>query len=88
MSSADETKTPHRAVPLVSPLLTGARMLGHGVLAIESRTTRGIDLLTFSDVIRYFIEDRPAESGHLGRRPATAAQDWGRSIRPLSPVLP
>jgi hypothetical protein len=61
MSSADEPRTLHRAGPLVSALLTRARFLGRDIRAIESRTTLVIDVLALSDVVQYFVEERPAE---------------------------
>jgi hypothetical protein len=63
MSSADEPKTPNRAVPLVSTLLTGAGIPSRDTLAIQSRTELPMDVLTFSDVARYFTEERPAAPG-------------------------
>ena len=63
MSSADEPKTPDRAAPLVSTLPTGAGIPSRDMLAIQSRTELPMDVLTFSDVARYFIEERPAEPG-------------------------
>jgi hypothetical protein len=63
MSSADEPKTPNRAMPLVSTLPTGAGIPSRDMLAIQSRTEFHLDVLTFSDVARYFIEERPAEPG-------------------------
>ena len=63
MSSADEPKTPDRAAPLVSTLPTGAGIPSRDMLAIQSRTELPMDVLTFSDVARYFIEERSAEPG-------------------------
>jgi hypothetical protein len=63
MSSADEPKAPDRAVPLVSTLPTGGRILSQDVRAIKSRTPLRTDVLAFSAVVRYFIEERPAEPG-------------------------
>lgn len=63
MSSADEPKTPNRGVPLVTTLPAGARILGSDVRAIQSRPELRVDVLAFSDVVRYFIEERPAEPG-------------------------
>lgn len=63
MSSADEPKTPNWAVPLVSTLPAGAEILSRDVREIQSRTELHMDVLTFSEVIQYFIEERPAEPG-------------------------
>jgi hypothetical protein len=67
MGSADEPKALGRAVPLVSTL-TGAQILSRDVRAIQSRAALRIDVLAFGDVVRYFIEERPAGPG----RPAGA----------------
>jgi len=63
MSSADEPKTPNRAVLLVSTRPAGVEILSRDVRAIQSRPELWVDVLAFSDVIRYFIEERPAEPG-------------------------
>ena len=63
MSSADEPKTLNWAAPLVSTLPAGAEILSRDVREIQSRTELYMDVLTFSDVARYFIEERPAEPG-------------------------
>jgi hypothetical protein len=63
MSSADEPKTPNWAAPLVSTLPAGAEILSRDVREIQSRTELHMDVLTFSEVVQYFIEERPAEPG-------------------------
>jgi hypothetical protein len=61
MNSADDSKPMHRADSLFSSFLKNFSRADRIVLDMGDPSARGIEVLTFEDVVRYFIESRPAD---------------------------
>lgn len=60
MCPADDPKAPSRVEPLFDILLKGFRL--PGLIPLDTEVgPRDTDVLTFHDVVQYFVESRPAD---------------------------